>query len=192
MKCPKCGKEIAEGSKFCEFCGAKVKKATKKWVMWLVGGLVVAILAVAMILVMSKDSEYVDLGLPSGTKWKSSVESGFFNYKEAKNKFGDQLPAKAQFNELIDKCDWEWDGSGYTVTGPNGKSIYLSAKGIYVPFDKQVEEIGESGVFWSSTYSKSAEGPYVLTIYKKNEYGNGQTIEEGFDPTFGFSVILVK
>jgi len=30
MKCPNCGKEITDDSLFCEFCGAKVKKATKK------------------------------------------------------------------------------------------------------------------------------------------------------------------
>lgn len=27
MKCPKCGKEIAYDSKFCEFCGAKIKNS---------------------------------------------------------------------------------------------------------------------------------------------------------------------
>ena len=27
MKCPNCGKEIAEGSKFCEFCGTKIGKS---------------------------------------------------------------------------------------------------------------------------------------------------------------------
>lgn len=26
MKCPNCGKEIADDSKFCEFCGTKVKQ----------------------------------------------------------------------------------------------------------------------------------------------------------------------
>ncbi|MBR6018143.1 MAG: zinc-ribbon domain-containing protein [Paludibacteraceae bacterium] len=29
MKCPHCGKEIADGSKFCEFCGKQVKQAQK-------------------------------------------------------------------------------------------------------------------------------------------------------------------
>lgn len=29
MKCPSCGKEIAEDSKFCEYCGVQVKKNIK-------------------------------------------------------------------------------------------------------------------------------------------------------------------
>lgn len=30
MKCPHCGKEIADGSKFCEFCGREVRPAKKE------------------------------------------------------------------------------------------------------------------------------------------------------------------
>ena len=34
MNCPNCGKEIADDSIFCEFCGEKVKKglASSKWI----------------------------------------------------------------------------------------------------------------------------------------------------------------
>ena len=47
MKCSKCGKEIADDSQFCEFCGAKVirdrrgfeGKPGMKW-LWLVLGLI--------------------------------------------------------------------------------------------------------------------------------------------------------
>ena len=36
MKCPNCGKEIAEGSVFCEFCGAQVAKPKKSHkVLWI-------------------------------------------------------------------------------------------------------------------------------------------------------------
>ena len=37
MKCPKCNSEIANDSKFCEFCGAKItkKKGGSKWFLWL-------------------------------------------------------------------------------------------------------------------------------------------------------------
>mgnify|MGYP002622165361 CR=1 FL=1 len=30
MKCPKCGKEIANGSQFCEFCGTQTKRGNKQ------------------------------------------------------------------------------------------------------------------------------------------------------------------
>lgn len=39
---------------------------------------------------------YVDLGLPSKTKWKSQNEKGFYTIKEAMSQFGDRLPTKAQ------------------------------------------------------------------------------------------------
>ncbi len=39
MKCPNCGKEIANESKFCEYCGTKVKTKSdnkKKTILWVV------------------------------------------------------------------------------------------------------------------------------------------------------------
>lgn len=39
------------------------------------------------------------------------------------------MPTTAQLQELIDVCDWKYEGTGYTVTGPNGKSIFLPAAG---------------------------------------------------------------
>lgn len=32
MKCPKCGKEVAEESNFCKFCGEKISSTCKCWV----------------------------------------------------------------------------------------------------------------------------------------------------------------
>ena len=39
------------------------------------------------------------------------------------------MPTNEQLKELIEKCTWEFTGTGYTVTGPNGKSIFLPAAG---------------------------------------------------------------
>lgn len=39
------------------------------------------------------------------------------------------MPTTAQLQELIDVCDWKYEGTGYVVTGPNGKSIFLPAAG---------------------------------------------------------------
>lgn len=46
-----------------------------------------------------------------------------------------RLPTKEEFQELIDKCKWEWTREnysywGYKVTGPNGNSIFLPAGGM--------------------------------------------------------------
>ncbi len=93
---------------------------------------------------------YVDLGLPSGTLWKDQNETGLYTYYEAIAKFGNELPTKEKLYELIDSCQWTWNGSGYKVTGPNGKSITLPAAGIrYVGCS--VAYKGSKGNYWSST-----------------------------------------
>lgn len=38
-------------------------------------------------------------------------------------------PTPAQLQELIDECTWTIEGSGYRVTGKNGRSIYLPFTG---------------------------------------------------------------
>lgn len=103
---------------------------------------------------------YVDLGLPSGTKWKSSNEmgngSGFYTFDEAVSAFGSQLPTKEQCEELIDKCTWTWQSNGgYKVTGPNGNSIILPAAGGN-DCDGNLDNVGTVGYYRSSTpYSEN-------------------------------------
>lgn len=95
--------------------------------------------------------QWVDLGLPSGTRWKDKNEGGgFYTYEQAINKFGDKLPTREQFEELINKCQWSWTGSGYKVTGPNGNSITLPAAG-YRDCSGSVGGVGSYGDYWSST-----------------------------------------
>ena len=31
MECPKCGKKIADDSRYCEFCGVRVYSVRSKW-----------------------------------------------------------------------------------------------------------------------------------------------------------------
>ena len=64
------------------------------------------------------NEEYVDLGLPSGTKWKNENEVNtadavydFYTYDEAVAAFGNALPTKEQFQELKDSCRWSWMGT---------------------------------------------------------------------------------
>jgi hypothetical protein len=77
----------------------------------------------------SSAETYVDLGLPSGTLWKSAAEIGFYDYDAALKKFGNKIPSYEQFEELKDICSWDWNGVGYTVSGRNGNSIILEAAG---------------------------------------------------------------
>ena len=102
---------------------------------------------------------YVDLGLPSGTKWKNQNEEGLLTYEAAKSQFGNNLPSKEQMEELINECQWTWDGTkkGYTVTGQNGKSIFLPAAGWIDCGETEIQDMGKFGFYWTSTVNNQQE-----------------------------------
>ena len=110
---------------------------------------------------------YVDLGLPSGTKWKNQNEEGLLTYEAAKSQFGNNLPSKEQMEELINECQWTWDSTnkGYTVTGQNGKSIFLPAAGSIT--DNEKTGTGNHGMYWSSSVdlSESENSYYPVSCY---------------------------
>lgn len=101
--------------------------------------------------------DYVDLGLSSGTKWKSVNEKNaadagdaFSTYEEAKSAFGNKMPSREQWMELFNECYWTWSGMGYNVVGITGKSISLPASG-YRDCDGNVSDVGYCGYYWSSS-----------------------------------------
>lgn len=94
-------------------------------------------------------SDYVDLGLPSGTWWKKQNEGGYLGQGAAEMDHGDELPTKEQINELRSKCQWTWTGSGYRVTGPNGNSITLPYSGYYNDCKPPLSTV--MTLYWTST-----------------------------------------
>ena len=140
----------------------------------------------------SAQTGYVDLGLPSGPKWKASNETKgdgdvFYTYDEAVSTFGDKLPAKEQFDELLKYCIWEWlNNGGYKVTGTNGNSIVLPAAG-YRRCDGGVYGVGSSGYYWSSTLSGSDSDH----AWKLGFYSGGVSMSNPYR-CYGYSVRLVQ
>ena len=124
-------------------------------------------------------SGWIDLGL--SVKWKSCNEGGkspneygnLYNFDEAISKFEEKLPTEAQWEELINKCTWQWTTTqngvpGYKVTGSNGNSIFLPAAG-YRKSNGEVERVasyGSNGHYWSSSpfYSDKAVLFYFNSI----------------------------
>ena len=88
-----------------------------------------------------QDNDYIDLGLPSGVKWKKSnekmLDSEHLNSSTLAN-----LPTEKEVKELVTNCKWEWGGTGYTVTGFNGNSIWLPAEGYGDHY------VGDYGDYW--------------------------------------------
>ncbi|MBQ6725516.1 MAG: hypothetical protein IJQ89_02965 [Bacteroidales bacterium] len=156
---------------------------------------VMCLATVAFCVQCSTDSgEYVDLGLPSGTKWKTTNETNpnddydFYTYGEAVEKFGEQLPTKEQFQELIYNCTWSWDSAkhGYSVVGKNGNSIFLSALGgRTLGCDGSVDGVSSDGYYWSSTPFASEYSWFLC-------FDSGEMFMFCYFPGYGKSVRLVQ
>ena len=117
---------------------------------------------------------YVDLGLPSGTVWKSENERGFYeigNRGQIKN-----LPSSYQWRELLDKCNWSWSWfrGGYKIVGPNGASLFL-------PASRKYRSVYLSG---TETQIKDDEGDYVRRLFVLYIYNKSAKLEPG-NPWYG-------
>ena len=128
---------------------------------------------------------YVDLGLPSGTLWKTTNEDGFYNYDSAVETFGSKLPTSEQSDELRTHCQWEWDDQrkGCMVVGENEKFIFMPAAGSN---SCGIYYVGTDGYYWSSTILDIGGPAIGLSFYK-----DGVSMIE-VNPAVGMSVRLVK
>ena len=77
-----------------------------------------------------------------------------------------RMPTEAEFQELMDNCDYEWTtlngvkGGNFT-SKKNGKSIFLPAAGWR--YGTSLGDAGSSGYYWSSTpYESNTQGAYDL------------------------------
>lgn len=139
------------------------------------------ITALMCVMALSMSAQYVDLGLPSGTKWKTSNEPGFYTYEEAVDRFASNMPEEWQLQEIIDYCEWTWNGRGYKVVGPNGSFIVFPAAGVDFGTngaDGIIEKVGAEGAYWTLGYTLNF---------------NSRDIEQSvFAPSIGCSVRLVR
>ena len=137
--------------------------------------------------------EYVDLGLPSGTKWKLSNEEdpsdidAFYTYDDAVEHFGHRLPRVDQWQELRNECQWEWKVFYSIVTGPNGNSMVLPALG-YLDCDGDMGAPGyKGGCYWSSTPYSTGAWAFEFSSEERVLWG-----VFGTERCNGLSVRLVK
>ena len=88
--------------------------------------------------IVSPNIEFVDLGLPSGTKWSTKLlgKDDFADYYAYADAASFELPTIEQVEELANYCRWQADRSssgltflGATCIGKNGKQIYIRSWG---------------------------------------------------------------
>lgn len=82
--------------------------------------------------VQKDKTEYVDLGLPSGTLWAENDES-----KEGKRMYlpyvkasALNIPTEEQWHELLEMCEWDYNTissncNKFSCIGPNGNVIHF-------------------------------------------------------------------
>lgn len=106
---------------------------------------------------------YVDLGLPSGTKWANCNVGASSPYEYGNYYSWDDTtcciwgknwgtPTKNDLIELIERCEWEWCSErgkeGYVVIGPNKNCIFFPAAG--QKEDDKILYNGKTGMYWSA------------------------------------------
>lgn len=91
-------------------------------------------------------------------------------------KWGDswRMPTFAEFQELQDKCTWEWvtiNGvNGYKVSG-NGNSIFLPAAGCRYYDEEEVRYLDEGGAYWSSTLNEEdSDCANCFSFFPEDDY----------------------
>ena len=99
--------------------------------------------------------------------------AGNADYDAARANWGStwRMPTKAEFEELLSKCTWEWvtyEGhNGYKVTSTtNGKFIFLPAAGWRN--DSSLNNVGISAEYWSSTPLGDREHHDSYSLYSNS------------------------
>lgn len=129
-------------------------------------------------------TEFVDLGLPSGTLWAADYEHDdegiiYLPYGEAERM---NLPTEEQWKELSTHCRWDYEIDGafdlcnVTCLGPNGKTINFKRTG-----RKTVAGDCDSweAFFWIADPNSSNQDKKVLHMYnwgKRIKEKNGKSI----------------
>ena len=93
-----------------------------------------------------------------------------------------RMPTKAEIQELLDKCTWEWTEmngkNGYKVTSKsNGNSIFLPAAGRRDDMDLRL--FGSDGYYWSGSLESCAGFAWNLRFHSGYFYTNSSTRSDG-------------
>ena len=138
---------------------------------------------------------FIDLGLTSGRLWAAENEPGYHQFDEAVKTFGKQLPSADAWEELFNQCSRKWNKKrkGYTLTGPNGNTLFLPAEGCQY-WNKETKDLnggsvsfaGDRGRYWSSS-PNDVDNARGVDFYRGDVYPMNYSYR-----LIGFSVRLCK
>lgn len=117
---------------------------------------------------------FVNLGLPSGTLWARSNEYRKKNNSDALRRYGRHVPTIEQWNELFVHCTLKWNPflRGFRVTGPNGRRMFLPARGYWNASRKFTYFPCRMGYYRSSSTTRlgTAKAVYFFPNYVNREF----------------------
>ena len=125
------------------------------------------------------EASFVDLGLPSGTKWckcnlgaETPEDLGVYVKWRVVNQIipsGGKIPSLEQAKELIENCEWEWihstDGGGYSIKGPNGNEIFLPGGGRFDTSSIAIPGYGSYGYYWIACSDSFEDTTFKSALY---------------------------
>lgn len=148
---------------------------------------------------LGDDTEFVDLGLPSGTLWASDYESedNIICYKPYCDAEVGNIPTIEQWEELKDACKWKFDiDNSFDLceaqcVGPNGNTIRFGRTGKI-----EFSECSDNWeVFFWVKEEKEGDEKSAVHMYnagKSQSYRNPKTLIEDFFCGYKLPVRLVK
>lgn len=125
------------------------------------------------------EDSFVDLGLPSGTKWckynlgaETPEDLGVYVKWRVVNQIipsGGKMPSLEQAKELIENCEWKWihstDGGGYSIKGPNGNEIFLPGGGRFDTSSIAIPGYGSYGYYWIASSDSFEDTTFKSALY---------------------------
>jgi len=148
---------------------------------------------------LSSQTEFVDLGLPSGTLWsgdflKVNDKREYLPFSKAESLC---IPTEEQWNELLDICKWEFDiDRSYDLcearcVGPSGNSLRFERTG-----KQNINSHSETWevFFWIKDTKEGFEknAVHMYNGGKKLQSKNAKTEIESFFSGYKLPVRLVK
>ena len=127
--------------------------------------------------IVGPNIEFVDLGLPSGTKWSTKLmgEDDFADYFAYADAASYGLPTIEQVEELANYCRWQRDFKGQTFygatcIGKNGKEIYIRSWGYKEGDNLRCYGYGADTIFfWISNKEMEGEMEAIKLYNVKDE-----------------------